>query len=80
MRAPESYRPGRIQNHYSLFLPGEEEALRSLPAVKDLTKGALTAQLSARSVLMRPGDQLEGWRLVGIFVIEEVSTSASRNM
>lgn len=31
------YKPGRIQNEYSLFLPGEQAALASPPLVAEIT-------------------------------------------
>lgn len=60
------YHPGRISNEYSLFLPGEEAALKTTPTITLVASGALTAHLSGRSVKMRPGDQLDGWRLLCI--------------
>lgn len=70
-----SYHPGRIPNEYSLFFPGEEISLKTTPTVKRIENGALTANVAGRSVTMRPGDQIDGWYLLGIFSIEKESTA-----
>jgi hypothetical protein len=72
---PGSYRPGRIPNDYSRFLPGEEAALQRAPAVTFQTQGLLTAQLAGQSVTIQAGDQLDGWRLVGDFTIDGTRTA-----
>lgn len=69
------YRPGRIPNEYSLFPPEEKAALEIPPAVKAVANGALIAQVAGHSMTMRPGEQLEGWRLLGVFTIEETPTA-----
>lgn len=70
-----AYTPGRILNEYSLFLPGEEEALRAVPKVSAIGHGGLTAKLGASSVALHPGEVLDGWRLITITGMNGVETA-----
>lgn len=63
---PASGRPGRIQNEYSLFLPGEREALKNSPRVTSFEEQAVHAQLGGERRLLRAGDSIAGWQLVAI--------------
>jgi hypothetical protein len=60
------YRPGRIPNEYSLFLPGEREALQNSPRVTTLGNAAVTARLGTETKTLKIGESLGGWRLVAI--------------
>ena len=74
-RTPGSYSAGRIPNEYSLFLPGEKEALREAPSVSAIAEGGLMAKLGSHSSRMRAGDLLEGWRLLTIVGMNGVETA-----
>ena len=65
----------RIPNEYSLFLPGEEESLKSVPSVKVMDGGALTASLGGRTAVLRTGEFMEGWKLLSIGSINGVDTA-----
>lgn len=69
------YLPGRIPNEFSLFLAGEEDALKLVPSVGAISDGALTAKLGSRSSHMRSGDVLDGWRLITIVGMNGVDTA-----
>jgi hypothetical protein len=73
--SPGTYRPGRIDNEYSLFTAGEEQALQAPPTVSAIESGALAARLRDQSLHMRPNDQLDGWRLLTIFTLDGVETA-----
>ncbi len=51
--AQPDYAPGRIPNEYSLFLPGEREALEQAPRVPAFD-------------VLKPGSIIDGWTLVAI--------------
>lgn len=72
---PDEYAPGRIPNEYSLFLPGEKEALKTVPSVGKIMNGGLTAQLGAHSARLHPGDVLDGWCLLAIVGMNGVETA-----
>lgn len=59
-----NYRPGRIDNEYSLFLPGEREALASPPLVTDFSRNGVVLAASGRAIQM--GDAENGWKLLAI--------------
>ncbi len=60
------YKPGRIENEYSLFLPGEREALATSPRVTAFGNATVTARLGPETKTLRTGDSLGGWQLVAI--------------
>jgi hypothetical protein len=70
-----SYVPGRIQNEYSLLLPGEKEALEKAPSVSAISDGGLLAKLGSRSMHLRVGDSFDGWRLLTIAGMNGVDTA-----
>jgi hypothetical protein len=63
---PGRYAPGRIPNEYSLFLPGEREALAHSPRVASIEREAVTARDGTMSKALRLGDSISGWQLVAI--------------
>ena len=69
------YAPGRIPNEYSLLLPGEEDALRAVPSVSATHGGEVTAKVGGRSVPLRVGEVLDGWRLITIADMNGVETA-----
>ena len=73
--APGRYRPGRVDNEYALFLPGEQAALKTPPAVTSVTTDTVTASLMGLSRQMRTGDHLEGWCLQGIVRVNGALTA-----
>ncbi len=60
------YRPGRILNEYSLFLPGEREALQQAPRVAAIRGNIGSARLASEAKDLRLGESLAGWQLVAI--------------
>ena len=60
------YAPGRIPNEYSLYLPGEREALAEPPHVRQIGEGALTAMLGHETKSLKTGESVDGWRLVAV--------------
>ena len=60
------YHPGRIPNEYSLFLPGEREALKNSPRVLQIEPGLVKARVGSAEKNLKPGDAIEGWRLVTV--------------
>jgi hypothetical protein len=65
----------RIPNEYSLFLPGEEGSLKSVPSVKGIEGSALTASLAGRTAVLRTGEAIDGWQLLSIGSINGVETA-----
>jgi hypothetical protein len=60
------YLPGRIENDYSLFLPGEREALQQYPSLIEIESGAVRARVDEKEKTLRVGESIGGWRLVVI--------------
>lgn len=58
------YRPGRIPNEYSLYLPGEREALADSPRVVRFEGRAVVAMHQSETKRLEVGESLHGWRLV----------------
>ncbi len=73
--SPRGYVPGRIPNEFSLYLPGEEEALKSVPHVSGFNAGRLTATLGTESAVLRPGESHGGWKLITIAEMNGVLTA-----
>jgi hypothetical protein len=69
------YLPGRIPNEYSLYLPGEEEALETAPSISSFGSGSLTAKLGTHSANLRVGESHDGWKLVTVAEINGVLTA-----
>jgi hypothetical protein len=60
------YSPGRIPNEYSLYLPGEKQALSESPRVTRIAQNTVAAQHGAATKTVRVGDSISGWQLVAI--------------
>lgn len=69
-----AYHADRIPNEYSLFLPGEREALQAPPAVSKLAGGHWLARAGSTSKTLQAGEQINGWRLLEIAPIDGVET------
>ncbi len=63
-RRSKAYAPGRIPNEYSLLLPGEREALETVPQVTRIAQGSAILHGETRS--LRPGDVVDGWQLLTV--------------
>jgi hypothetical protein len=70
-----SYRPGRIANEYSLFLPGEEQALEGAPSASDFGPGAIRARLGGETRALRTGEQIGGWYLAATLEMNGTATA-----
>jgi hypothetical protein len=60
------YSPGRITNEYSLYLPGERDALAESPRVARIADDAVSASLGHETKRLKSGDEIGGWRLVAV--------------
>ncbi len=69
------YLPGKIPNEYSLFLPGEQEALQSPPAVIQFSDSNVLAKAGAQSIQLQIGEQIDGWRLLHMSEINGTVTA-----
>ena len=61
-----NYSPGRIDNEYSLFLPGEREALAAPITISDVQPGKLSAKINSAVKQLSVGQELAGWTLKAI--------------
>ncbi|MGH9433047.1 MAG: hypothetical protein ACRD3T_16055 [Terriglobia bacterium] len=64
--AATGYSPARIVNEYSLFLPGEREALAVAPQVIAITAGDVRAKLGSQERTLQVGEEIGGWQLLAI--------------
>jgi len=60
------YQPGRIPNEYSLFLPGEREALKNSPLVLVIGPKFVKARLAGEEKVVKLGESIGGWQLLTI--------------
>ena len=60
----KGYPPARIRNEYSLFLPGEKEALANPPLIAELGRGGVVVAGSAHPI--HPGESAGGWKLLAV--------------
>ena len=70
-----SYKPGRIENEYSLFLAGEREALARVPQVRKLSSTGIEMVLDGNWRALSIDQQLDGWRLLFVGDMNGVSTA-----
>ena len=59
-----SHSPFRIANEYSLFLPGEEAALRKIPKILSIARGSIEAELDGNRQTIAAGRFVDGWQLL----------------
>jgi hypothetical protein len=69
------YHPGRIPNEFSLYLPGEKQALATAPEVSGFSSGGVLAKLGSMKRQLSLGENIEGWTLVSIGDINGVATA-----
>jgi hypothetical protein len=67
------YSPGRIANDYSLFLPGEREALERTPELARIEREGVAVPRSNQ--LIGPGESVEGWLLLAIGEMNGILTA-----
>lgn len=60
------HRPGRITNEYNLLLPGEKEALQSVPKVLAIDGETVKAQHEGKTWTLKLAEAMNGWQLVAI--------------
>jgi len=72
---PRGYAPGRIPNEYSLYLPGEQAALKNVPTISNLNSGSVTATTKTASAILHPGESHDGWKLIAIADMNGVQTA-----
>lgn len=58
--------PGRIENPYVKFLPGEREALQRAPRITAIQSGAVIAEVAGSERRIAIGESAEGWTLAAI--------------
>ena len=59
-----AYKPGHIQNEYSLFLPGERQALNSPPLVAEINQNSVV--LAALQRTLRVGESAGNWKFLAV--------------
>ncbi|MGH9450077.1 MAG: hypothetical protein ACRD11_05985, partial [Terriglobia bacterium] len=64
--APDARPSFRIPNEYSLFLPGEREALNDSPRLDAVTSGGIHARHRSERQTMKVGDSIGGWQLLAM--------------
>lgn len=65
----------RIPNEFSLFLPGEEKALNTVPVVKRMEHGHVSISSGGHMVDMRLGETADGWQLLSVGSINGVEAA-----
>ena len=65
------YRPGRIENDYDRWLPGEREALAHAPRLAGFAEGGVRVDAAGpagrgATRLVKPGGAVDGWRLLAV--------------
>jgi hypothetical protein len=65
----------RIPNEFSLFLPGEEKALKTVPVVKGFEHGQASVSTGGHTVRMRVGETADGWQLLSVGSINGIETA-----
>jgi hypothetical protein len=65
----------RIPNEFSLYLPGEEQALKTVPAVKSFEHGQVSVTVNGRTAQMRLGETIDGWQLLSSGNINGIETA-----
>ncbi len=76
------YRPGRIANVYSLYLPGEKEALARVPVVTRMEGGSAWVRVAGDSITgahrekqLQISESTDGWRLLTVTEINGSDTA-----
>ncbi len=58
--------PARVPNEYTLFLPGEREALADIPRAEAIEGRTVRARHGSESKTMRSGESIGGWELLAV--------------
>jgi hypothetical protein len=58
------FKPARIQNEYSLFAPGEREALAKPPRVEQIDRDGVLCASAGPVRRVRIGEAVDGWKLL----------------
>jgi hypothetical protein len=74
-RLSGDYRPGRIVNEYSAFLPGERAALAEPPKVSAIDEKGAAASHGGSSRPIAHGENIDGWVLLTTVEINGVMTA-----
>ena len=74
-QARAGYRPGRIDNEYSLYLPGEREALGTPPQVAAFVERGVSASHGAAAQRVAVGENIAGWVLLTTMDMNGVMTA-----
>lgn len=65
-QSSSGYQPAHIQNEYSLFLPGEREALASFPLVAEFSQSGVQLAGKGAPGPIHPGESADGWKLLSV--------------
>ncbi len=75
VESPLGYKPGRIENEYSLLLPGEAELLKSPPQVQSFNGDGVIATIHDKQQQVAIGGLVNGWALISSLDINGVQTA-----
>ncbi len=70
-----AYKPGRIENDYSSFLPGEREALAQVPQMRKPSFNGIEAMVDGDWRELAINQSLSGWQLLFVGSMNGVSTA-----
>jgi hypothetical protein len=73
--SPTGYKPGRIENEYSLLLPGEAELLKNPPQVQSFHGDGVIAITDGKQQQTAIGGLVNGWVLLASLDINGVQTA-----
>lgn len=71
----EGHAPGRIENEYSLLLPGEAEMLKHPPQVRSFTPEGITVESNGKDQSISVDALVNGWMLLAAFDLNGVQTA-----
>ncbi len=69
------YAPARISNEYSLFLPGEREALAVPISVSRCEFHSAAVRVGGTEKTLRIGEELDGWQLKAVASMNGIATA-----
>jgi hypothetical protein len=64
-----------IQNEYTLYLPGEQAALRAVPTIQSIDSQGVTARAGTLTAAVVPGETIGGWKLLTVTPMNGVVTA-----
>lgn len=71
----EGHAPSRIENEYSLLLPGEAEILKHPPKVRSFGSDGVTVESNGHELQIAVGGLANGWMLLAAFELNGVQTA-----